>query len=122
MVSLLAVLNGLPPKYDHLIVALDTMGDETKLTLEFTKSRLMQEEQRSDERDLRNQSKVKTEDVALVGNPARKMWATCLIVAIICVFGATNLVMLPDIAGQRCILITEIADIAIRRLAILLKL
>jgi hypothetical protein len=37
------VLNGLPPKYDHLIVALDTMGDDTKLTLEFTKSLLKQE-------------------------------------------------------------------------------
>jgi Reverse transcriptase (RNA-dependent DNA polymerase)/gag-polypeptide of LTR copia-type/Integrase core domain/GAG-pre-integrase domain len=68
----MAVLNGLPPKYDHLIVALDTMGDDTKLTLEFTKSRLMQEEQRSDEREMRNTSRVKTEDAALVGNSSHK--------------------------------------------------
>jgi galactitol-specific phosphotransferase system IIB component len=27
----MAVLNGLPPKYDHLIVALDTMGDYGKI-------------------------------------------------------------------------------------------
>jgi hypothetical protein len=77
------------------------MGDDTKLTLVFTKSRLMQDEQRSDERELRNPSKVKTEDAALVGNSSQKMLATCVIVAIICVFGATNQVMLPDIAGQR---------------------
>jgi gag-polypeptide of LTR copia-type len=68
----MAVLKGLPPKYDHLIVALGTMGDDTKLTLEFTKSRLMQEEQRSDERELRNPSKVKTEDAALVVNSSQK--------------------------------------------------
>jgi hypothetical protein len=68
----MAVLNGLPPKYDHLIVVLDTMGDDAKLTLQFTKSRLMQEEQRSDERELRNPSKVKTEDAALVGNSSEK--------------------------------------------------
>jgi hypothetical protein len=71
----MAVLNGFPPKYDHLIVALDTMGDDAKLTLEFTKRRLMQEEQRSDERELRNPSKVKTEDSALVGKFQRqKYW------------------------------------------------
>jgi gag-polypeptide of LTR copia-type len=32
----MAVLNGLPSKYDHLIVALDALGDDTKLTMEFT--------------------------------------------------------------------------------------
>jgi hypothetical protein len=37
----MAVMNGLPTKYDHLIVALDTMGDDAKLTLEFTESHLM---------------------------------------------------------------------------------
>jgi gag-polypeptide of LTR copia-type len=68
----MAVLNGFPPKYDHLIVALDTLGDDAKLTLEFTKSRLMQEEQRSDEREMRNPSNVKTEDAALVGNSRDK--------------------------------------------------
>jgi hypothetical protein len=33
----MAVLNGLPSKYDHLIVALDAFGDDAKLTMEFTK-------------------------------------------------------------------------------------
>jgi gag-polypeptide of LTR copia-type len=68
----MSVLNCLPPKYDHLIVALDTMGNDTKLTLEFTKSRLMQEEQKSNERELRNPSKVKTEDAELVENSSQK--------------------------------------------------
>jgi hypothetical protein len=49
----MAVLNGLPSKYDHLIVALDALGDDTKLTMEFTKSRLLQEEQRKSERNMR---------------------------------------------------------------------
>jgi hypothetical protein len=55
----------------HPSIALDTMGDDAKLTLEFTKSRLIQE-QRSDERELRNPPKVKTEDAALVGNSSEK--------------------------------------------------
>jgi hypothetical protein len=42
----MAVLNGLPPKNDHLIVALDAFGDDAKLTMEFTKSHMLQEEQR----------------------------------------------------------------------------
>jgi gag-polypeptide of LTR copia-type len=68
----MAVLNGLPPKYDHLIVALDTMGDDAKMTLEFTKIGFTQEEQKSDEHELRNPSKVKTEDASLVGNSIEK--------------------------------------------------
>jgi hypothetical protein len=48
----MAILNGLPSEYDHLIVALDAMGGdgETKLTLDVTKSRLLQGEQRKSER------------------------------------------------------------------------
>jgi hypothetical protein len=34
----MAVLNGLPSKYDHLIVALDALRDDAKLTTEFTKA------------------------------------------------------------------------------------
>jgi hypothetical protein len=49
----MAVLKGLPSKYDHLIVALGALGDDTKLTMEFPKSRLLQEEQRKSERNLR---------------------------------------------------------------------
>ncbi|CDF39891.1 unnamed protein product [Chondrus crispus] len=43
----MAVLNGLPPRFDNLIVALDALGNEDKVFgLEFVKSRLLQEEQR----------------------------------------------------------------------------
>jgi gag-polypeptide of LTR copia-type len=55
----MAVLNGLPPKYDRLIVALDALGDDTKLTLEFTKSHLLQEEQRKTERSVRRETVAK---------------------------------------------------------------
>jgi hypothetical protein len=33
--SAMVVLNGLPSKYDHLIVALDALGDDAKLTMEI---------------------------------------------------------------------------------------
>jgi Zinc knuckle len=55
-----AVLNGLPPKYDHLIVALDALGDDTKLTLEFTESHLLQEKQRKTERSVRRETVAKS--------------------------------------------------------------
>ncbi|CDF32368.1 unnamed protein product [Chondrus crispus] len=43
----MAVLNGLPSRFDNLIVALDALGNEDKVfELEFVKSRLLQEEQR----------------------------------------------------------------------------
>lgn len=43
----LAVRNGLPPKFERLIVALDTVGDEDEsFSGYFVKSRLSQEEQR----------------------------------------------------------------------------
>ena len=43
----MAVLNGLPPRFDNLIFALDARGNENKLFgLEFLKSHLLQEEQR----------------------------------------------------------------------------
>ena len=43
----MAVLNGLPPRFDNLIVALGALGNEDKVFgLEFVKSRLLQEEQR----------------------------------------------------------------------------
>ena len=44
----MAVLNGLPTRFESLIVALDALGNEDKMfTLEFVKSRLLQEEQRA---------------------------------------------------------------------------
>ena len=49
----MAVLNGLPPQYENLIVALDALGNEDKLfTLEFVKSRLLQEDERSSMRNI----------------------------------------------------------------------
>ena len=43
----MAVLNGLPSRFDSLIVALDALGNEDKVFgLDFVKSRLLQEEQR----------------------------------------------------------------------------
>jgi gag-polypeptide of LTR copia-type len=71
----MAVLNGLPSMYDHLLVALDAIGDDTKLTMEFTKSRLLQEEQRKLERNMRQGSNAKSEHgAALVGNIRHKMF------------------------------------------------
>ena len=46
----MTVLSGLPSKYEHLIVAIDTVADDEKLTTEFVKSRLLQEEQRLSDR------------------------------------------------------------------------
>lgn len=47
----MTVLCGLPDRFEHLIVAIDTVTSERQLTLEFVKSRLLQEEQRLSERD-----------------------------------------------------------------------
>jgi hypothetical protein len=53
----------------HLIVALDALGDDAKLTMELTKSRPLQEEQRKSERNMRQTSVVKGEYAsALVSN------------------------------------------------------
>ena len=41
-----AMLNGLPERFYPLITALDALGDDKTFTLEFVKSRLLQEEQR----------------------------------------------------------------------------
>jgi gag-polypeptide of LTR copia-type len=74
----MAILNGLPSEYDHLIVALDAMGGdgETKLTLDVTKSRLLQGEQRKNERCGREGMAVKNEQAAaLIGNARhKKVW------------------------------------------------
>ena len=47
----MAVLMGLPSRFDNLIVALDALGDTEKFTFDYVKSRLLQEEQRADIRD-----------------------------------------------------------------------
>lgn len=43
----MTVLCGLHEKYDHLIVAIDAVADDVKLTLEFVKSRLIQEDKKN---------------------------------------------------------------------------
>jgi gag-polypeptide of LTR copia-type len=71
----MAILNGLPSEYDHLIVALDAMGGdgETKLRLDVTKSRLLQGERRKNERCGREGVAVMNEQAAaLIGNSRRK--------------------------------------------------
>ena len=47
----MTVLCGLPPKYEHLIVAIDAAADDKSLSMDFVKSRLLQEEQRMLDRD-----------------------------------------------------------------------
>jgi transposase InsO family protein len=42
----MTVLCGLPQRFEHLIVAIDAAADDDSLTMDFVKSRLLQEEQR----------------------------------------------------------------------------
>ena len=59
----MSVLSGLPQKFEHLIVAIDTVtAGEARLSLEFVKSRLLQEEQRLNDRS----GSAKGTDTALV--------------------------------------------------------
>ena len=60
----MALLNGLPEKFDPLISALDALGDEKVFTFDFVKSRLLQEEQRNQQRV--NDLVKNTEESALV--------------------------------------------------------
>eukprot|EP00171_Calliarthron_tuberculosum_P000924 IDg924t1 len=63
----MALLNGLPERFDGLISALDALGNDDKIfTLEFVKSRCVQEEQRHSQRDKLSLSKSET--TALVAN------------------------------------------------------
>ena len=68
----MALLNGLPDRFDGLISALDALGNDEKLfTFEFVKSRCQQEEQRHAKRD--EDARIKSETAALVARPARKL-------------------------------------------------
>lgn len=42
----MTVLSGLSSRFEHLIVAIDAAAYDSKLTMDFAKSRLLQEEQR----------------------------------------------------------------------------
>lgn len=44
-------LSGLPQRFENLIVAIDTLSDESNMSVEFVNSRLIQEEMRMLERD-----------------------------------------------------------------------
>ena len=62
----MAVLNGLPSRFDGLIVALDALGNEDKIfTLDFVKSRLLQEEQRA---GMREEENLKSRNAAFINN------------------------------------------------------
>ena len=61
----MTVLCGLPDKYEHLIVAIDAAAQDDMLTLDFVKSRLLQEEQRILDRGGTNHG----QDSALVNAP-----------------------------------------------------
>lgn len=50
----IAVLNGLPPTFENLIVVLDAMGDECLLFIfDFVKCRLLPDEQRCKMHDIK---------------------------------------------------------------------
>ena len=63
------VMNSLLSKYDSLIVALDALGNEDRIfTLDFVKSRLLQEEQRFNMRGVDSFSKP---NAALMNHAAK---------------------------------------------------
>lgn len=65
----MAVLNGLPDRFDSLISALDALGNDDKVfTLDFVKSRVPQEEQRMGKREKENH--IKAETAALLARRA----------------------------------------------------
>eukprot|EP00737_Agarophyton_chilense_P003002 gb/GEZJ01003471.1/.p1 GENE.gb/GEZJ01003471.1/~~gb/GEZJ01003471.1/.p1 ORF type:complete len:730 (-),score=111.20 gb/GEZJ01003471.1/:63-2252(-) len=64
----MAILCGLPERFEHLIVAIDTTIGDRQLTLEFVKSRLLQEEQRMNDRA---KEEPGGSEAALVGRQSR---------------------------------------------------
>ena len=64
----MAILNGLPEQYSNLIVALDALGNDQACTIDFVKSRLLQEEQHSKHRLGASTSSIKSGASALLGN------------------------------------------------------
>ena len=76
----IAVLNGLPARFESLIAALDAVGSEDKMfSLEFVKSRLLQEEQRAEMKDKPSSSHKDSplmNRVPRTGRPSRDMHCT----------------------------------------------
>ena len=63
----MALLIGLPDRFDGLISALNALGNDEKLfTFDFLKSRCQKEEQRHKHRD--NDARIKSETAALLGS------------------------------------------------------
>jgi hypothetical protein len=72
----MALLNNLPDRFDGLISLLDVLGNEDKIfTFEFKKSRLLQEEQRTDMR--MQTSIVKSEAAALAVHDHSDSCSSC---------------------------------------------
>jgi hypothetical protein len=61
----MTVLCGLPQNYEHLIVAIDAATDNFNLSMDFVKSRLLQDEQRMLDRD----KAMPSHDAALINKP-----------------------------------------------------
>ena len=76
----IAVLNGLPARFENLTVALDALGTDDKMfSLEFVKSPLLQEEQRADMKDKTppsNKDSALMNHVPGAGRPSRDMHCT----------------------------------------------
>ena len=85
----MAVLNGLPTRFEALIVALDALGNEEKIfSLDFVKSRLLQEEQRANMKSsssntsalvsaaptVRNNNDYKCTNCGHMGHTAARCW------------------------------------------------
>ncbi len=66
----MAVLNGLPPRFETIITALDAIGDDdASFTFDKVRSRLLQEERRS---SIRGKSKKTESEIdALLNSPAK---------------------------------------------------
>ena len=72
----MALLNGLPDRFDSLISALDALGnDEEQFTFEFVKSRCQQEEQRHIKRD--EDTHKRSESAALLATRSKEKCVHC---------------------------------------------
>ena len=72
----MALLNGLPDRFDSLISALDALADDQELfTFEFVKSRCQQEEQRHIKRD--EDTHKKSESAALLATRSKEKCEHC---------------------------------------------
>ena len=68
----MTMLNGLPERFDPLIIALGALEDEKTFTFEFIKSRLLLEEQRNHQRI--ESSHHSTEESALISSQRDVSW------------------------------------------------